>query len=420
MSLKMATVGIVLMPRKNKSGEYPIALRITYDRKRKYYTVRGESATKDEFEKILASSRGDRAKRKRKFEDIKKNAEKTIEELSLFSFEEFEANYLGKKQQRELSIGEYFENKATELQSNGKLQTATTYTAAIRSLKRFDSRISFSSINPAYLKKYEDWFVTEGKTQQKEDAPKRGGSYTTVGIYMRNLKAIINMARKDGVAIKYPFGTDKGLYQIPVANNTKKALTIHDIEKLFSYTTTDQNENTALKYWMFSYLCNGMNPADIANLKFSNIRQRNIEFIRQKTKDTTKVKTVIKVLLNTHIQQIIDELGNAPESNNYIFPIYQPGYTERERLNRLKQFIKLSNKYVRRVASKVELDTNITMYWARHSYSTILKRSGAPIEFISEQLGHQNTATTQNYLDSFEDEHRARYSASLIPGVNNK
>ncbi|QIA07118.1 tyrosine-type recombinase/integrase [Draconibacterium halophilum] len=420
MSLKMATVGIVLMPRKNKKGEYPIALRITYDRERKYYTVRGESATKEEYQKILESSRGERAKRKRKFEDIKKNAEKTIEGLAEFSFEEFEGNYLGKKQQRELSIDEYFEKKATELQQNDKLQTATTYRATIRSLKRFDSRVSFNSITPTYLKKYENWFVTEGKTPQKKDAPKQGGSYTTVGIYMRNLKAILNIAIKDGVAIKYPFGTDKGLYQIPVSNNTKKALTIQDIGKLFSYSTADKNENTALKYWMFSYLCNGMNPADMANLRFSNIRGKNIEFIRQKTKDTTKVKTVIKVLINEHIQRIIDEIGNTPDPDSYLFPIYQEDYTEREKFNRLKQFIKLTNKYIRRVAGKVGVDAGITMYWARHSYSTILKRSGAPIEFISEQLGHQNTATTQNYLDSFENEHRAKYSEALMPDLNDE
>lgn len=261
MSLKTATVGILLMPRKNKNEEYPIALRITYDRIRKYYTVRGESATKDEYQKILNSSRGERAKRKRKFEDIELKAKSTVERLATFTFESFEAEYLGTKQQQELTIDEYFGKKAVELQSNGKLQTATLYMATLRSLKHFDSRIKFNRITPAYLKKYENWFVTEGKTQQKKDAPKQGGSYTTVGIYMRNLKAVINTAIKNGVPITYPFGTDKSLYQIPVSNNTKKALTIQDIGKLFNYKTTDRNENTALKYWLFSYLSNGMNLA---------------------------------------------------------------------------------------------------------------------------------------------------------------
>jgi site-specific recombinase XerD len=50
---------------------------------------------------------------------------------------------------------------------------------------------------------------------------------------------------------------------------------------------------------------------------------------------------------------------------------------------------------------------------ARHSFSTVLKRSGASIEFISESLGHSNLKTTENYLDSFEDETRKKYSDVL-------
>ena len=46
---------------------------------------------------------------------------------------------------------------------------------------------------------------------------------------------------------------------------------------------------------------------------------------------------------------------------------------------------------------------NIT-YVARHSFATVLKRSGVNISIISEALGHTNLSTTQYYLDSFENE----------------
>ena len=46
---------------------------------------------------------------------------------------------------------------------------------------------------------------------------------------------------------------------------------------------------------------------------------------------------------------------------------------------------------------------NIT-YTARHSFATVLKRSGVNISIISEALGHTNLSTTQYYLDSFENE----------------
>jgi len=46
---------------------------------------------------------------------------------------------------------------------------------------------------------------------------------------------------------------------------------------------------------------------------------------------------------------------------------------------------------------------NIT-YVARHSFASVLKKSGVNIALISEALGHSDLATTQIYLDSFDNE----------------
>ena len=39
----------------------------------------------------------------------------------------------------------------------------------------------------------------------------------------------------------------------------------------------------------------------------------------------------------------------------------------------------------------------------RHSFATVLKRSGVNIGIISELMGHANLATTEIYLDGFEE-----------------
>ena len=44
------------------------------------------------------------------------------------------------------------------------------------------------------------------------------------------------------------------------------------------------------------------------------------------------------------------------------------------------------------------------MHMARHSFATILKRSGVDIALISELMGHSDLTTTQIYLDSFDEE----------------
>lgn len=41
---------------------------------------------------------------------------------------------------------------------------------------------------------------------------------------------------------------------------------------------------------------------------------------------------------------------------------------------------------------------------ARHSFATILKKSGVNIGIISQALGHQDIKTTQIYLSKFDNE----------------
>ena len=45
----------------------------------------------------------------------------------------------------------------------------------------------------------------------------------------------------------------------------------------------------------------------------------------------------------------------------------------------------------------------LLMHVARHSFATVLKRSGVSTSIISESLGHSSEKITQIYLDSFEN-----------------
>ncbi|KXT38983.1 hypothetical protein HMPREF2141_00248 [Bacteroides uniformis] len=46
----------------------------------------------------------------------------------------------------------------------------------------------------------------------------------------------------------------------------------------------------------------------------------------------------------------------------------------------------------------------LLMHCARHSFATILKKSGVNIGIISQALGHQDIKTTQIYLSKFDNE----------------
>jgi integrase len=212
----------------------------------------------------------------------------------------------------------------------------------------------------------------------------------------------------------YPFGKRK--YQIPASKNTKKALRIDEIKRIVDYETTTEAEAKAKDLWLFSYLCNGVNVKDIAKLQYRNIGKKHITFIRSKTERSTKSnQKQIVILRMTEIDQIINKWGIQPISpEKYIFNLISMGDSPKEELAKIKQATKTINKYMKRIGESLTLNLNLTTYTARHSFATVLKRSGAPIEFISESLGHKDLKTTENYLDSFEDDVKETYQKQLL------
>jgi len=171
-----------------------------------------------------------------------------------------------------------------------------------------------------------------------------------------------------------------------------------------------------LEYWILSDLCNGMNIYDIARLKYKDIDNESIKFIRKKTERTNRqnLKPVV-VPITPEITAIINRWGTKPQlPENFIFPILKPNLNavdERKTVNFCTSQIIL---YTNKIATLVGIKKHITSYSARHSYATVMKRSGASIEFISESLGHSNLQTTESYLGSFELETKRKHAKALI------
>jgi integrase/recombinase XerD len=83
--------------------------------------------------------------------------------------------------------------------------------------------------------------------------------------------------------------------------------------------------------------------------------------------------------------------------------------SEKEKRYAVKNASKRIGKYMKKIAVELDLEKMPTYIYARHLFSTILKRAGVPIEMISEQLGHTAIKTTETYLEIFErDQKRER------------
>ena len=113
------------------------------------------------------------------------------------------------------------------------------------------------------------------------------------------------------------------------------------------------------------------------------------------------------------MQIIIDKWGTKPQApNNFIFPYLTGKETPMEEKTVIRNVTRLCNKRLKKIGKAIGIE-GISTYTARHSYATVLKRSGANIAYISESLGHNDLKTTENYLASFEKEERIKNAGFL-------
>ena len=409
-----ATAYVILETRwANSKQKYKLKLMVTHKRVQKYFTIiiPGVPATMSEEE--FARSRSDKPRKpysdyKDHINQVEKDARDIITQMPVFSFEEFEKRYFNPPIENKL-LFPAFQAYIDELTKIGSVGTASIYNTSLNSIKNYAISIgkdflTFNDVTVSFLKLWETWMRDNGIAD------------ATIGIYCRNLRTILNKAIVAGL-IKhedYPFGRYK--YDIPTGQNVKKALTLADVGKIYNIKLDKGSaEARARDLWVFSYLCNGINMKDIARLKYLNVDRDSITFSRSKTiRLNRNNQKKIVVPLTPEIKATIKTWGNKPiAKETYIFPILHNGVSAKEERKLVQQATKTINKYIRRVAKSAKINKDISTYTARHSFATVLKRSGASTEFISESLGHSSLATTENYLASFEMETKRKLAKNL-------
>jgi site-specific recombinase XerD len=395
-----------IRPRKDKT--FTVRLRIIHNRFPKYYTTK-INLSKSDWIKLAEGKRlGENLKDKKTiiYRLIRK-AYTIVYELPEFTFDLFDKKFL-RKAGDATNIYHAFDEYIKECKSEDRLGTASSYEYARNALQEFSGKekLRYEAITPKFLKDFEKWWVKQDK------------SLTSVGIYLRCVRHLYNKAIKSGdVSIEnYPFGDLKdGKYTIPQPQNIKLALPLSDIKKIFEYQPVENSpEHFHRDMWIFSYLCNGINVKDLCLLKYKDIAREHIQFRRAKTMNTNKGTKPIEAIITEEVENILDKWGTKPtEPNNYVFPFLVDGLTPAQIQARVKQATKQINKYIKRVAKNIGIDSNISTYTARHSFATVLKRSGAPVSFISESLGHTDIKTTQSYLASFENDAKREMTKKL-------
>lgn len=401
--------------RKLKDSTYPLKLNVFDARikKKKLYPTSFHFTEKD-FAKIWETTKPQEQHKsiRRNIQELINRAEDIAKSLDCFSFEAFERK-MASQPSTNKDVFEYYEQKIQLLKSTGKLSTAENYTSSIRSIKGFinyeighiPNKLQFREIDGEFLKRYE-YYMIEIINRKK----------TTIGFYLRPLRAIFNKAKMDKAITEdlYPF--KKEIYKIPSPNKFKKALNRVQLKKFLEASVSTSMQEMAKDFWFFLYNTAGMNIKDLALLKCENIQDDKIIYVREKTRDTSNTNSrPVIVYLNSYSRQFLNKYGNINSNpNSLVFDIIHDGMSKEEQRTKIKNFTKFLNNNIQKIALANGLPKNITTYWSRHSFATNAIRNGASLEQISQALNHQDITTTFNYFSGFEDEQMKKISENLM------
>ena len=393
-----ASVSVVCYKSKTLSnGESPLMLQVSKSGKRKYQSLgisikprywdftrnkpKPNCPNKDYIQKIILDKQTELQQRMLELNSEQK--EYTTTTLLNDENKKFELK----------TVSEFYQELIEEYRVNNKCGNRLIYKSSYNSLKVFTNDkldIPFSAIDITWLNKYERWLRSKGNEE------------TTMSLMFRTLRSTYNKAIKAKCARKseYPFDEFK-INKFDVSTQ-KRAIAKTEVLKFTKdVRPIDKRQYIQLSkdIFMFSYLCGGINFTDIANLTKANIIEgKRLHYIRQKT------GKLIKIGLSEEAMKIIERY--ATESKGYLFPILNANLhkTPLQKQNRIHKILGKVNINLKLIAAQLGVEGNLTTYVARHSFASVLKKSGVNIALISEALGHSDIATTQIYLDSFDNE----------------
>jgi integrase/ribosomal protein L39E len=391
----MASVKVILAKHKKLSnGEIPIWLRITKDRKISYLTIGQNTKLEwwDEKERLPNKKHPNQLILETLIAKKVAEAKKLIMESELdeknYSAEDIVVKT--KKEGGVTSIFKFYDEVIDRLKKANKVGNAHVYRDSRKALYNFrDGKdILFKNLSPTILNKMEEYFLGENVSEN------------SISVYMRTLRSLYNKAILEGHARKdhYPFDT----YKISKLNTKtkKRAITKDLMQKIIDLKLDGGTiEWHSKNYFLFSYYNMGINLVDIAHLKIKNIENGRLKYNRMKTGKEYNIKILPPAL-------VILEYYLSKQASEYIFPILNDKVhlTPAQIHTRIKKVLKQVNGGLKEIAKSCKIDVHLTTYVARHSWATILKKSGVSTSIISEAMKHDTEKTTQVYLDSFEND----------------
>lgn len=392
----MVHVKTILDTRRIKSdGTFNIIYRITSFKKS--YTINSGisveehqwDSSKMEVSKLHPNAQLINTSLSKKYFEIQRALLK-LEDADEFSISDLKQHLEGKtvpvKQQ--VTFKSFSDQLITEMIQINHTGNALVYQTAVNRFINYcgNPAIKFSAINYTLLQSFSNSLQASGIKPN------------SISNYLRTIRAIYNKAIRAKLVdrSKYPFLDVK----IRSERTIKRAVLRDDLCKLTKLPLSNNSAlEKALNHFLLSFYLIGISFTDLAYLKPENIIDGRLVYNRRKTHKYYSIK------IFPQVTAILNQFRNV--NSKYLLPVL-PNHIIEDSLEAKKlihQWIKTTNKYLKRLGVEAGIAGTLTTYVARHTFATTAKKLGYSNELIAEALGHEyGNRITNIYLDSFDKE----------------
>jgi len=389
----MASIKIILWKHdKKKDGTFPIALRITQNRKTRYIFT-GKYLFEKDWDTLASKVKKSypNSTRLNNFLLTKlQEANKTLLDL------ETEDKTISSKQvKKEItsplsnkSFNEISQIYLKELEDNKKLTRLSSDRARVNHFIEFakSDNINFREIDEAFLRKYMTFLKTKRKNSQR--------SIINALIVIRT---IYNRAIKMGVIDRkhYPFGKDKIRIKFP--ETEKIGLSVEEMQVLESLKKLTPQEQHVRNIWLFSFFLAGMRVADVLQIRWSDIYDGRLHYRMNKNEKFLSLKLPEKIYPILKVYE-----ADKENADDFIFPEMKKANLEnlKDVLAKTKTANKKFNLYLESIAKKAKIEKKLTMHIARHTFGNI-SGDKIPIQTLQRLYRHSSITTTIQYQSNF-------------------
>ncbi|MFC5410875.1 phage integrase SAM-like domain-containing protein [Larkinella bovis] len=386
----MAEVKLVLRKKPNKEGKFPLALRITKDRKSSFIHF-GFHLSEDEWDEVKQRVRKSHpnATRLNNF-ILKKLSEANDHSLEL----ETQKSYVSSsavKQKIKPSAGSTFFAQAEVFQQRlkeaGKYNQYTADKPRIKHFKEFLKHdIAFADITVAMLERFKAHLIT-----------KHNHSERSAVNHIVMIRSVFSHAIKEGVIDPkhYPFG--KGKMKIKFPESSKIGLTQDEITRLET-VELQGNADHVRNLWLFSYYFAGMRISDVLRLKWSDFQNDRLHYEMGKNSKSGSLKIPDKAL------KIIEHYKAFQQTkDDLLFPELKGVDLNDKFITQRTIAFKTSaiDKCLKtQVAPLIGTDKKLTMHLARHSFAQVASDK-IPVQILQKLYRHSSILTTMGYQSNF-------------------